>query len=60
MPEYRINFRCYYAADRYYNHWREMPLEDIPRWIEAYRFTHPEVLDISALIYFYAPDNAAG
>lgn len=60
MPEYRINFRCYYAEGRYYNHWRYMPLEDIPRWIEAYRFTHPEVHDISALVWFCRSEEAAG
>lgn len=29
-----------------------MPLTDIKKWVEAYRFTHPNVQSISIKIWF--------
>lgn len=49
---YEISFRCYYANDTYTNHRQALALKDIPKWIEAYRFTHPEVRSITVKIWF--------
>ncbi|MDY3281294.1 hypothetical protein [Dysosmobacter sp.] len=45
---YPISFRCYFpGAGNIVNHYQTMPLRDIPKWIEAYLFTHPNVESIS-------------
>lgn len=48
---YRISFRCYYDGN-YTQHYQDMTLKDIPKWIEAYKFTHPEVNAITIQIRF--------
>ena len=53
MMEYDVSFRCYYhEAENSTTHYRMLPLEDIPRWIEAYRFTHPNVRSITCKVWF--------
>lgn len=50
---YDISFRCYYrGAGNYTTHRQVMPLKNIPKWIEAYTFTHPNVESISVKIWF--------
>lgn len=50
---YEVSFRCYYhSADNNTTHYRTMALEDIPKWIEAYRFTHPELRSITCKVWF--------
>lgn len=49
--EYRVSFRCYYKTGEYTKHFQIMPLKDIPKWIEAYMFTHPEVSAISVKLW---------
>lgn len=47
-----VSFRCYYGeGQKYTQHTQELPLEDIGRWIEAYRFTHPAVYAISVKVW---------
>lgn len=48
---YRVSFRCYYDGN-YTQHWQDLALKDIPKWIEAYKFTHPEVNAITVRIPF--------
>lgn len=48
---YSISFRCYFGKN-FTTHRQEMPLKDIPKWIEAYIFTHPECRSISVKVYF--------
>lgn len=49
---YPISFHCYFADGGIVKHTQDMRLEDIPRWIEAYRFTHPRVEAISCKVWF--------
>ena len=50
--EYNVSFHCYYKTQgNITRHMQRMPLKDIPRWIEAYMFTHPEVVSISVKIW---------
>jgi len=50
---YDLSFRCFFpGTDNICNHRQIMPLKDIPKWIEAYRFTHPNVLSITVKIWF--------
>ena len=49
---YVVSFRCYYGeGQKYTQHTQELPLEDIGRWLEAYRFTHPAVYAISVKVW---------
>lgn len=47
--KYDITFRCYFpgASDNFTIHHALIPVSDIPRWLEAYHFTHPNVRAIS-------------
>lgn len=52
MKAYKLNFRCYFPGiQNYTSHRVEMPLRDIPKWVEAYRFTHPNLENITVKIY---------
>lgn len=44
-----LSFRCQFAGgkDNYTQHYAQIPLKDIPKWIEAYEFTHPNVQSIT-------------
>lgn len=48
----QMNFRCYYTDGAPCNHYREMALKDIPRWMEAYQFTHPNCIAITVKVWF--------
>lgn len=46
---YNVSFRCYFGGtpDNFTQHYIDMPLKDIPKWLEAYQFTHPNVQSIT-------------
>lgn len=46
-----VNFRCYYDCNCC-DHYREMLIENIPRWIDSYKFTHPECTSITVKVWF--------
>lgn len=49
---YDMNFRCYFPGmGNHTNHHCTMPLKDVERWIEAYRFTHPNVESITVKVW---------
>lgn len=55
---HEISFRCFYGKpEESTTHYRVMPLEDIPKWIEAYQFTHPCVQSITCKIWFKGKDG---
>lgn len=47
-----ISFRCYYANGNKTEHYQDLPINDIPKWIECYKFTHPECISISVKLWF--------
>lgn len=47
-----ISFRCHYPNGESTNHYQPLKLSDIPKWLEAYRFTHPDCKSISVKIWF--------
>ena len=49
---YDISFRCFYPGDSVCNHIQRLPLKDIPRWIDSYKFTHPNCVSISVKVWF--------
>ncbi len=53
--KYNVSFRCYFESDdgvRYNTHYNpQFDLADIPKWVECYRFTHPNCISISVKIW---------
>ena len=53
---YNVSFRCFYDDEtgrHYTNHYQpDFPMSDIPRWIDAYKFTHPNCVSINVKIWF--------
>lgn len=47
-----ISFRCYYKDGSNTNHRQILSVGDIPKWIEAYKFTHPNCIAITVKIWF--------
>lgn len=52
MKKYKFSIRCYFRHSSHYtHHLQSMTLDEIGKWMEAYRFTHPECVSISAKVY---------
>lgn len=56
-PEkYNVSFRCFFDNDgdpHYTTHYcPAFPIADIPRWLDAYSFTHPNCTSVTAKIWF--------
>lgn len=50
---YDISFRCYYPNDPLTtNHRQMLKLSDIPRWIDSYKFTHPNCTAVTVKVWF--------
>ena len=54
--KYNVSFRCFYNDEigtHYNNHYNPaFDLADIPRWLDAYKFTHPTCAAISVKVWF--------
>lgn len=54
--KYNVSFRCFFNNDygpRYTTHYApQFPIADIPKWFNAYRFTHPNCAAISCKVWF--------
>lgn len=53
-PTFNCSFRCYFDTEngkQYNTHYQSLPLEDIPRWLESYHFTHPACTAISVKVW---------
>ena len=47
-----ISIRCHYPNGGQTEHRQPLKLADIPKWIEAYKFTHPQCSSVSIKIWF--------
>ena len=52
-----LSIRCYYENGNHTEHRQMMKLSDIPKWIEAYKFTHPECKAITVKRWFNDPER---
>ena len=52
MNKIDISFRCYYPNGNKTDHKQALTLEEVPKWIECYKFTHPECESITAKVWF--------
>ena len=60
MDKYLLSFRYYYPESSHYSHHvQELALEEIGRWMEAYRFTHPNVTAITVRVLFGRKEAAS-
>lgn len=50
---YDVSIRCYFSKADYTQHYQTMPLTDIAKWVEAYKFTHPNVRSITVKIWVH-------
>lgn len=48
---YGVSFFCDFDQECRTKHYQPMPLKDIPRWLEAYQFTQPNVRAISVKVW---------
>lgn len=51
---YKISIRCYYE-NSFTTHKQIMKLSEIAKWIEAYKFTHPNVEGFSIRLFIDEP-----
>lgn len=47
----KISFRCYYPNGNTTDHKQELTINDIPKWITCYQFTHPECEAITCKVW---------
>lgn len=58
-PAYHLSIRCYFPGNgNYTQHYPTMPLKDIPKWVEAYQFTHPNVESVSVRIWLHDEEES--
>ena len=46
-----VSFHCYYE-NNIVTKSQSLPLSDIGKWIDCYRFTHPECISVSVKVWF--------
>ena len=59
---YNVSFRCFFDNEEgthFTTHYNvDFKVADIPRWIDSYKFTHPNCTSISVKVWFTAPSEA--
>lgn len=59
---YMMSFRCHYllpdGTKNYTQHRAALPVSDIPRWMDAYKFTHPDCISISLKVWWNLPEDS--
>lgn len=54
-PTFNCSFRCYFDSgecENYTMHYQRLRLSDVPRWLDAYHFTHPNCTAITVKVWF--------
>lgn len=47
-----LSIRCFYSNGNHTEHRQRMKLSDVPKWLEAYKFTHPNCQAVSIKVWF--------
>lgn len=57
--DYQMSIRCHFPGKgNKTQHYPVMPLRDIAKWVEAYRFTHPTAEAITIKIWLHDEEEA--
>ena len=52
-----ISFRCYYGNGNKTTHKQNLKISKIPRWIDSYKFTHPDCQAITCKVWFHEEEE---
>lgn len=52
MMDFLLSFRCYFPNGNNCTHYQQLHFDQIPKWIECYKFTHPDCVSISVKVWF--------
>ena len=55
---FSFSIRCYYPNRSNTEHRQDLKLSEVPKWIKAYKFTHPECQSITIKIWFTDLDKS--
>ena len=60
--KYNVSFRCFFDTEdgmHFTTHYLpQFAIADIPKWVDAYKFTHQNCVSISCKIWFSGCENA--
>lgn len=49
---YEMSIRCYFpGTNNFTQHYPELELKEIPKWIEAYSFTHENLQSVTVKVW---------
>lgn len=58
MSNYQLSIRCYFpGVSNYTQHYPEIKLTEIPKWVKAYEYTHPNLQSITVKIWMKEDEN---
>lgn len=49
---YSVSFHCFYSIGNVTKHYQQMNLRKIPKWIKAYKLTHPGCTAVSVKVWY--------
>lgn len=58
QPVYNFSFRCFFPTEEgseepnFSSHYQRLALSDLPRWIDSYKFTHPNCQSLTCKMWF--------
>lgn len=55
---FRASFRCYYSDGSSTTHYHTLFANEIVKWIDCYKFTHPDCVSISVKVWFDDQEDA--
>lgn len=55
--EFHFSFRCYYDNGQPKDKHQVMKLSLVPKWIDGYKFTHPNCKAITVKVWFDSPKD---
>lgn len=54
---FNICFRCHYPEGNFTEHRQPLTLDEIAKWIDCYKFTHPRCESVSVKVWFNDLNN---
>ena len=61
MPDmerkHRMSIRCFFEDGGHTQHYPEIEIDEIPKWVKAYWYTHPNLSAISVKVWTKEGEN---